>query len=162
MRELEIVPRLPYSASANPDLFLWRHVIRVLNAKLLSRSARFVNCDASETILVIAVHIAYHLGVGMKLAEQAFTDVAKYEQVWKQEVYSRCQEDGTPNYLETTRSRISNDIMNNCGEISVKIKQHFAGIKSLLQDARPNTVGRFLRSYPINHISHKAVNPSAQ
>ncbi|VDN88611.1 unnamed protein product, partial [Brugia pahangi] len=57
MREMNLIPRSPYSASINPNLFTWCQFIGVLMGKRRSVYARLLDCFSPSMLLVYASYV---------------------------------------------------------------------------------------------------------
>nr|CDP93502.1 Bm14386 [Brugia malayi] len=61
MREMNLIPRSPYSASINPNLFTWCQFIGVLMGKRRSVHARLLDCFSPSMLLVYASYVVYYI-----------------------------------------------------------------------------------------------------
>nr|CDQ05539.1 Bm10181 [Brugia malayi] len=61
MREMNLIPRSPYSASINPNLFTWCQFIGVLMGKRRSVYARLLDCFSPSMLLVYASYVVYYI-----------------------------------------------------------------------------------------------------
>lgn len=72
MLELRIVPRTPYSASANPDLFMWCHLIGAFHYKTRSIKVKCVDCKSSLPVFVNAAYVFYYVFKNLTFTRRFF------------------------------------------------------------------------------------------
>lgn len=60
MSKFQLVPRSPYSASINPNLFIWCQFIGVLAGIKRSMYAHMIKCSSPAMILIQAAYVMYY------------------------------------------------------------------------------------------------------
>ncbi|MFH4975801.1 hypothetical protein AB6A40_002510 [Gnathostoma spinigerum] len=140
MKELRLVSRSPYSASLNPNLFMWCHFIGTLVGKKRSINAKFINCDNPQMLLVEAAYITYYLlKSSLQIYCVRFVGTEAEREILVKSL-KNIEKPMTPSeifyQMEFCEYRLSDEI-----------KEFFAiSIKSIVAP-RPNSVGAYVKQY---------------
>lgn len=143
-RELMLIPRSPYSASANTSLFLWCHVIGCLQNKKRSINARYVECDSPNRIVVNAIVITYYLGHHVTAGRYFFREKGpgiEYMQSMLR-VMDKTKSSGKVTVVKTLETYLESE-----NEVKDNIKKFFAPAKIRLAKARPDSVGALVYQF---------------
>ncbi|APG78843.1 putative nucleoprotein [Xingshan nematode virus 4] len=145
MREMNLVPRSAYSASLNPNLFLWCQFIGVLLGKRRSMYARLLECSSPTMILVHACYVVYYLS-GSPEAKLIFAlNKEKGEQITKaREARKRLEmdEESTP-----SPEFVLSEMQKHHYTITDEMKDKFLLTVRTIDGSRRGTVGEFIKNF---------------
>ncbi|VBB35280.1 unnamed protein product [Acanthocheilonema viteae] len=88
MREVNLIPRSPYSASLNPNLFNWCQFIGVLMGQRRSIYARLIPCSSPSMLLIYAAYVVYYVS-GIPDARLQFADTPDKQELIMQSSSAR-------------------------------------------------------------------------
>lgn len=145
MRDFGLVTKTAYSASANPNLFVWCHMIGTLAGKRRSMYARFIDCSNPVILLTEAMYIVYHLGGSADIDLRFVSTEAENERIQRHR--AQLEAAGIMTTDRITPDQILQLMRENNMSITVDMKEKFAPIIGTIDGSRAGTIGEFVKTY---------------
>ncbi len=145
MRDFSLVGRTAYSASANPNLFIWCHMIGALAGKRRSMYARFIDCSNPVLLLTEAMYIVHYLGSTPDIDLRFVATEAENERIQRHR--AQLEAAGIATSDRTTPDQILQFMRENNMTITQEMRDKFSPIIGTIDGSRPGTVGEFVKNY---------------
>ncbi|WPV62767.1 MAG: nucleocapsid protein [Wufeng shrew rhabdovirus 1] len=166
-RDFGLVRKSAYSASANPNLFVWCHMIGTLAGKRRSMYARMVDCANPVSLLVQAAHVAFYMGASADLQVRFTETVEERNNLIRQT--SQLMSSHTDHMHDPdqpgpssapaievpalvgpssyTPIQVLEQLMEHEQQIPRFMWDRFLEVMPLIDGSRPQTVGEFVKGY---------------
>ncbi|QPO14167.1 N protein [Sodak rhabdovirus 1] len=142
MREFKLVPRSPYSASLNPNLFIWTQIIGALSGKRRSMYARMIDCASPGLTFIQAAYVVFHLKrhpQGKLYFVDDLSKLGSIRQASDDRSVSPVKEDGLMP-VEVLQSMIENQY-----SLTDEMREEFTCAIKAIDGSRPGTVGEYIK-----------------
>ncbi len=145
MREMNLIPRSPYSASLNANLFVWCQFIGALNSQKRSIHARMVTTANPVILLIFAGYVSYYV-LGAPETNVIFADTPE-----KMEALVRLKQIKAEQKPESEDSASPEAVLqhmkDNNYEFTIEMKEKFIPIVRTIDGSRKDSIGEFVKNY---------------